>query len=102
MTVFTRNFSFEFVTRIWDIFIAEDYKIIYRVCLGLLKSIEAELLSSKFEAIMEHIRRIPRIVDIEKVLESSWSIPLHRLKIKEFEDQFNRSFVPKKNKSSNK
>lgn len=38
MTMFCRGFSFELVTRVWDIFLLEgDYKIVYRVSLAILK-----------------------------------------------------------------
>ena len=96
MTVFTRNFSFEFVTRVWDIFIYEGMKILYRVCLGLLKSIEDELLSSEFDHIMVLIRNIPQSVDVESFLTATWSIPLHRSQI----DDFNRTYDKKMSKSS--
>jgi hypothetical protein len=38
MTLFCRGFSFELVTRVFDIFLLEgDYKIVYRVSLAILK-----------------------------------------------------------------
>ena len=90
MTIFTRNFSFEFVTRVWDIFLNEDFKILYRICLGLLKSIETEILQADFESIMHTIRRIPQEVDIEEALEKCWSIPLQRGKINELNEAYDR------------
>ena len=38
MTMFCRGFTFDLVTRVWDIYIAEgSFKIVYRVCLAILK-----------------------------------------------------------------
>jgi TBC1 domain family member 10 len=37
MTIFTRGFNFDLVTRVWDIFLEEDFKIVYRVALALVK-----------------------------------------------------------------
>lgn len=38
MTLFCRGFSFELVTRVFDIFLLENhYKIVYRVSLAILK-----------------------------------------------------------------
>lgn len=37
MTVYTRSFRFDFVTRIWDVMLNEGKKIIFRVALGLMK-----------------------------------------------------------------
>ena len=88
MPIFSRNFNFEFVTRVWDIFIFEDMKIIYRVSLALLKSIESELLSSSFERNMELIRSLPKKADIEVIIEIAWSIPLRRDRIQALSDDF--------------
>ena len=90
MTIFTRNFSFEFVTRVWDIFLYEDFKILYRICLGLLKSIETKILKADFESIMHTIRRIPQEIDIEEALKMCWSIPLERAKINQLNDAYDR------------
>ena len=96
MPVFSRNFGFEFVTRVWDIFIFEDMKIIYRVCLALLKCIEKELLSANFESSMEIIRNLPQSADIDLVLEVAWAIPLTRDSIQ----SFNEAFVVQQQKTS--
>jgi hypothetical protein len=38
MTMFCRGFSFDLVTRVWDIYLAEgSFKIVYRVSLAILK-----------------------------------------------------------------
>lgn len=37
LTLFTYNFPFEFVTRVWDAFLHEGWKVIYRVALALMK-----------------------------------------------------------------
>jgi hypothetical protein len=38
LTVFSRGFSFDLVTRVWDVLLCEgQYKIVYRVALALLK-----------------------------------------------------------------
>eukprot|EP00611_Tribonema_gayanum_P012752 TRINITY_DN2341_c0_g1_i2.p2 TRINITY_DN2341_c0_g1~~TRINITY_DN2341_c0_g1_i2.p2 ORF type:complete len:123 (+),score=14.78 TRINITY_DN2341_c0_g1_i2:600-968(+) len=43
MTCFTQSFPYDLVTRVWDIFLKEDWKIMYRVCLALFKSVEDEM-----------------------------------------------------------
>jgi Rab-GTPase-TBC domain len=37
--MYCRGFSFDLVTRVWDIFFSEGYKIVYRVALALVKVI---------------------------------------------------------------
>lgn len=42
ITLFTYNFPFEFVTRVWDMFLYEGWKVIFRVALALLKVSQSE------------------------------------------------------------
>lgn len=37
LTAFTQRFPYELVTRVWDMFLLEDWKVFYRVCLALFK-----------------------------------------------------------------
>lgn len=37
LTAFTQRFPYDLVTRVWDIFLLEDWKVFYRVCLALFK-----------------------------------------------------------------
>ena len=52
MCVYSRSFPFDVVVRIWDIFIAEGWTIVYQVALALLKLNESKIagfvLSSLF------------------------------------------------------
>ncbi|RLN58937.1 hypothetical protein BBJ28_00022414 [Nothophytophthora sp. Chile5] len=43
LTLFTYNFPFEFVTRVWDAFLREGWKVIFRVALALLKLSQSTL-----------------------------------------------------------
>uniref|UniRef100_K3WL35 Rab-GAP TBC domain-containing protein n=1 Tax=Globisporangium ultimum (strain ATCC 200006 / CBS 805.95 / DAOM BR144) TaxID=431595 RepID=K3WL35_GLOUD len=43
ITLFTYNFPFEFVTRVWDMFLYEGWKIIFRVALALMKISQSEV-----------------------------------------------------------
>lgn len=45
MTVFTYYFNFGLVSRIWDMFLCEGWKPVYRIALALLKIEERRLLS---------------------------------------------------------
>lgn len=42
ITLFTYNFPFEFVTRVWDMFLYEGWKVIFRVSLALMKISQSE------------------------------------------------------------
>jgi hypothetical protein len=56
---------------VWDIFLFEGYKIVYRTSLALLKTIEKTLLESSFEKVMEMLRDISKYADAEHVMEVS-------------------------------
>ena len=47
------------MTRVWDVYFSEGFKIVYRVALALLKTIEKDLLAAQFEDIMGILRNIP-------------------------------------------
>jgi hypothetical protein len=42
VTLFTYSFPFDFVTRVWDAFLSEGWKVIFRVALALLKISQSE------------------------------------------------------------
>ena len=74
MTMFCRGFSFELVTRVWDIYLFEGYKIIYRVALALLKVVQSKLLSENFEGILEILRDINRYADADHIIQVDVSL----------------------------
>ena len=37
MTLYARDFSFDLSTRVWEIFLSEGFKVLYRVAIALLK-----------------------------------------------------------------
>ena len=59
MTIFTQDFPFELCLWMWDIFVNEGWKIVYRVMLALLKLAEKELLGKTFEDILIHLNNLP-------------------------------------------
>ena len=44
MTIFVVDFPIETVVRIWDIFLIEGRKVIYRIALAVFKIMEKKLL----------------------------------------------------------
>lgn len=88
MTLFCRGFSFDLVTRAFDLFVSEGMKTYYRISLALLKSIEKELLEASFEEIMGILRNIPSRCDSEVVLKLAFTIPLRRRVIVAAEKEF--------------
>ena len=75
--LYTRDFHFDFVVRVWDIFLQQGWKIIFRVALALLKQSESVLLKMDMEEIMYYLRDLPSTIDAEKTLKMA-----HRIKFK--------------------
>lgn len=91
LTLFTYNFPFEFVTRVWDAFLHEGWKVIYRVALALLKTSQKTLLNSKFEAIMEYFRELPTKANADEVLSAAFRLPIKRAQIEHLLEQYSSS-----------
>lgn len=90
MTLFSRDFSFDLCTRVWEIFLSEGIKIVYRVCLALLKNIESQLLAMPFEEILTTIRNIPATVDAPHIIELGCSISVRRKELAAISVKFNK------------
>ena len=53
MTIFSLSMPFEVTLRIWDIYLVEGVKIIYRVALAIIKLNYNKLISSDFTGVLQ-------------------------------------------------
>lgn len=73
------DLPFEYVIRVFDVFLLEGYKVLYRVALALLKQYK---LHTEYEGqdikgdIQEFVKNISNHVCVEKLLEKAFSIRL--------------------------
>ena len=88
VTLYTRSFPFSLVVRVWDIFLHEGWKIIYRIALALLKIGKKELLSLDMEGIMGFFRRFPGTVDPSQVLRVAHAIPLKTADVQYYTEKY--------------
>jgi TBC1 domain family member 10 len=92
LTVFTYNFPFRFVTRIWDAFLAEGWKVVFRVALAILQRYEPVLLARDFEGIMDFFRTLPerldREVEPDDLMERAFRLTLKRAHLQELAVQY--------------
>jgi hypothetical protein len=56
MTIFSVNFPFPCIVRIWDIFMVEGRKILFRIALAIFKLNEKALLQREMEGVFEVLR----------------------------------------------
>ena len=58
--LFAYNFSFDVISRIWDMFFLKGSKILFRVCLAVLHMMKSQIMSyQNFEDIMKVFDSIP-------------------------------------------
>ena len=59
ITLFSYSLPFDVVLRIWDVFMLEGLKIVFRVAMTLLVSQQETLLKLRFEELVPALRRTP-------------------------------------------
>jgi len=89
MTVFTYNFPFNAVVRIWDVFLSEGVKIIFRIGLQCLKNEEQSLLKLYDGEVMSECTKIHTRVDPETIIERSMQLKLTRAQMLRAELAYN-------------
>ena len=91
MTIFTSTFPFHLVSRVWDAFLVEGWKVIYRVMLVLLKNNEKELLEMEFEQILNYLREFPTKADGQVIMSSSYQMGLKEKHVFKLATQYEQS-----------
>ena len=78
--LFSRNLEFNCLVRIFDVFLLEGYKVIYRFSLAFLKLKENEFLKGKdgLASIMQTINQCLENVDIENLFKTAFGFSLSR------------------------
>lgn len=78
MTCFSRAFSLQIASRIFDCLIIEGEIVLYRTALAILKLSEKQLLGSDFEKLLPLFRTIAREIDEETLFLTIESIKVPR------------------------
>ena len=90
MTVFTSTFSFELVARVWDIFLVEGWKVVYRVIIALLDQASVDLMELTMEEMFDYFRDFPSKVDGHAVILASLNIPMKNKLLHKYGDEWER------------
>jgi len=88
MTIFTYNFSFEVVVRIWDVFLYEGTKMLFRVALAILKLQQDDLFDESFESILHRLKTIPSTIQVETLMQTTLSIKINQATLKKLEKEY--------------
>lgn len=76
VTVFAAQFPFALVARVWDMFLAEGWKPVYRVALAVLAAVEKQLRAMDFEHMLTFLRGLPETLDVPKTLSLIFTIQI--------------------------
>lgn len=83
MTLFSSTFRFDMVSRVWDSFLVEGWKVVYRIILALLESAQDHLIGLDMEGILTYLRdELPNEIDGGAVVRLSTKIPLRQRQLK--------------------
>ena len=89
LCLFSKELKFNFVVRIFDTFLLEGFKVIYRFALGIFKLKEKLFIESKSVAeTMEIIRKPINDSDLDNLFEIAFGFSLSRELIKKIEKEY--------------
>eukprot|EP01138_Halocafeteria_seosinensis_P004202 gb/GECG01004297.1/.p1 GENE.gb/GECG01004297.1/~~gb/GECG01004297.1/.p1 ORF type:complete len:441 (+),score=49.60 gb/GECG01004297.1/:1-1323(+) len=88
LTVFTYNLPFHLVVRIWDAFLFEGWKIVFRVALALLQFAQDDLLDLSFEHIMKYFRHLHEKVDPERIMFLAFKLNIKRKQLEDLRQEY--------------
>ena len=90
--LFSRNLDFHTLVRIFDVFLLEGYKVIYRFALALLKSKENEFLKGKdgLVSIMATLNKSMENTDVENLFSIAFGFSLSRKDLDKLGNEFNK------------
>lgn len=79
ITVFSYSFPFHLALRIWDVFLYEGVKIVFKVGLALLKYCADDLVKLPFEKLIHALRNFPKdAMDPDTLLPMAYSIKVSK------------------------
>lgn len=87
MTVYSSNFPMECVVRIWDVYLYEGPKIVYRIFMAVMKLYYKQLKKLSFENLLSHIRELIPRIDSNALINTAFSFNLSRKRIRSTEEE---------------
>ena len=89
LTLYCVYFEIDVVVRIWDIYLVEGKKTIFRVGLAILKLLESKLLTAELSDMFNLFRDIRTNVDVELLLKTSLGFTFSRSLLDKLEREYN-------------
>ncbi|OMJ70048.1 hypothetical protein SteCoe_32067 [Stentor coeruleus] len=87
MTIYS-SFPIETVLRIWDCFLLEGPKILYRVYIGFFKMNKNEFKEATFEGLLKKIRELESNCDCDLLIKAAFGLSLSHKRIAELDREY--------------
>jgi len=89
MTIFTSVFPFSLVSRVWDVYLVEGWKVVYRVMVCLLGHAQLDLMDLDMEDILTYLRdEFPSKIKGPSILRESLKVPLRHRHIRKYTNEW--------------
>ena len=103
LTLFSTGFPFQITLRVWDIFMHEGPRFLFRVALALMKLKQAQFLAcTSIEAVLEMIKTIPNDINADQVITSALAIKLTNQQLTVLEQEHKRKQAKMKRREHKK
>ncbi|CAI9770202.1 unnamed protein product [Fraxinus pennsylvanica] len=90
ITVFSYSLPFHLALRIWDVFLYEDVKIVFKVGLALLKYCHDDLVKLPFEKLIHALRHFPEdAMNPDTLLPMAYAIKVSK-RLEELKDEYEK------------
>ena len=94
MTLYTRTFNIEIILRIWDVYMIEGFKALYKVAVVIIIILEKDLTNLDFSGIMNKLKEIKNLKIEENVfLETMKKVKFNDNIMKKIE-HFDEDYLP--------
>ena len=98
LCLFSRNLKFHSLLRIYDNFMLEGYKIIFRFAIAFLKSAEKDIIECKqTDYFFSITKKFIEIEDIDEISKIAFSLPIKKKEITFYEKEYDSVKDNKKN-----
>ncbi|KAF8287874.1 putative rab-like GTPase activating protein [Trypanosoma cruzi] len=88
MTLFVYHFQFRALLRVWDIFMSEGWKVIFRVAIALLKWEEKRLLEMHFDEILIALKSLHEGKDPDAILRHAHEVKFKTSELQAYGDEY--------------
>lgn len=99
ITVYSSSFPIECVVRIWDVYLYEGPKILYRIFLAVMKLYYQDLKTLSYENSLIYIKEVIPRINADALINAAFSFSLSRKRIQSIEEVVNFELT---NKSATK